>query len=104
MSGGFDCFGMKRESFMAVNSKNESFSEILVRYGNKYQIDQSMQSNSLFGAVNAVEVARPAIPDAEPWSDLEKLEQGEGADRHLPLSSPARQVPHRPAIRLQIPA
>ena len=56
-----------------MNSKNESFSEILVRYGNKYQIDQSMQSNSLFGAVNAVEVARPAIPDAEPLSDLEKL-------------------------------
>ena len=43
MSGGFDCFGLKRECYMSVNSKSESFSEILVRYGNKYQIDQNMQ-------------------------------------------------------------
>ena len=73
MSGGFDCFGLKRECFMAVNSKGESFSEILVRYGNKYQIDQTMQSNSLFGSTNAVEVAHPAVPEADSWSDLEKL-------------------------------
>ena len=73
MSGGFDCFGLKRECYMSVNSKSESFSEILVRYGNKYQIDQNMQSNSLFGATNAVEVARPVIPETEAWSDLEKL-------------------------------
>lgn len=32
-----------------------------------------MQSNSLFGSTNAVEVAHPAVPEADSWSDLEKL-------------------------------
>ncbi len=75
LSGGFDSFGLKRESYMATNSKDETFSEIIVRYGSKYQTDQSMQTNSLFGGINAVEVARPDVPPCDTWTDLMRLER-----------------------------
>ncbi len=74
LSGVFDSFKeIRREQFFAVNSKNEPFSDVLMRYGNKYQADQAAQRNSLFGGVDAVEIATPVIPESESWSDLERL-------------------------------
>ena len=72
LAGAFDNFGIQREQFFAV-SKDELFLEILVRYGNKFQLDQASASNSLFGADNMPEIAKPEIPVAEKWSDLERL-------------------------------
>ena len=31
--------------------------------------------NTLFGDIEPIEVAKPAITKAEPWSDLERLEK-----------------------------
>ena len=74
LAGAFDSFSeIKREDFFEINSKGESFSEILVRYGNKYQMDKSAAINSLFGGDNMIEVATPDIVPAAPWSELEKL-------------------------------
>ena len=76
LSGGFDSFPeIKREQYFAQNSKGEVFLETLVRYGNKYQVDKAAQINSLFGGSDAIEVAKPEIPAAESWSDLERLEK-----------------------------
>ncbi|MBQ8423319.1 MAG: DNA polymerase III subunit alpha [Coprobacter sp.] len=75
LSGGFDGFGLKREAYMATNSKSETFSEIIVRYGNKYQLDKDSHSLSLFGGGEAVEVARPEVPHFEVWTDLMRLEK-----------------------------
>ena len=44
-----------------------------MRYGNRYQTDKSMAVNSLFGGENIIEVATPDIPQAERWSDLDRL-------------------------------
>ena len=74
LAGGFDSFsGIKREDFFVKNAKDESFSDILVRYGNKYQLDKAAAANSLFGGEHAVEVATPEIVPAPLWSDLERL-------------------------------
>ncbi|MBR0492293.1 MAG: DNA polymerase III subunit alpha [Muribaculaceae bacterium] len=74
LAGAFDDFKeIKREDFFEVNPRNESFSETLMRFGQRYQTSQQEMQNSLFGAFEAIEVATPAIPNAEPWSQLERL-------------------------------
>ena len=74
LAGAFDNFKeITREQFFAINSKNEAFSEQLVRYGNLYQAAKAEAANSLFGGFDSVEIATPEIPFAEPWSDLERL-------------------------------
>ncbi len=74
LAGGFDSFpGIKREDFFVKNAKEETFVEVLVRYGNKYQVDKAAATNSLFGGEMAVEIATPEIIPAQAWSDLERL-------------------------------
>ncbi|NDV58907.1 DNA polymerase III subunit alpha [Bacteroides sp. 519] len=74
LAGGFDNFSeIKREQFFAANAKGEVFLETLVRYGNKYQTDKAMATNSLFGGDNIIDIATPEIPPAERWNDLERL-------------------------------
>ena len=74
LAGAFDDFKeIKRENFFVVNARNESFSEILMRFGQRYQASLQEMQNSLFGALGGVEVATPVIPQAEPWSELERL-------------------------------
>ena len=73
LCGGFDSFGIARERFFGLNAKGEMFLDTLVRYGQTYQLEQNEMKNSLFGGDDAVEIATPSIPEAEPWSDLERL-------------------------------
>lgn len=74
IAGAFDNFSeAKREQFFGENTKGETFLEVLVRYGNKFQIDKNSASNSLFGDDDFVAIARPDVPIAESWSDLERL-------------------------------
>ena len=73
LSGGFDSFGIPRESFFGTNSKGESFLDTLVRYGQLYQREQAEARNSLFGGEDAVEITTPPIPKVEGWSSLERL-------------------------------
>jgi len=74
LAGAFDNFTeICREQFFALNNKGETFIDQLIRYGNKYQADKAMTTNSLFGDSNFVDIAHPEIPQAEKWSDLERL-------------------------------
>ena len=74
LAGAFDDFNeIKREDFFEVNPRGEAFSETLMRFGQRYQTSQQEMQNSLFGAFDAIEVATPPIPNAEPWSQLERL-------------------------------
>ncbi|MCI1681179.1 MAG: DNA polymerase III subunit alpha [Bacteroides sp.] len=74
LAGGFDSFPeLRREQYFAVNAKNETFLETLIRYGNRYQVDQATAANSLFGEENVVEIATPEILPAERWNDLTRL-------------------------------
>ena len=75
LSGGFDSFPeLKREQYLAVNSKGEAFLDTLMRYGNRYQADKAMAVNSLFGGANTIDIATPEIPqNYEVWNDLDRL-------------------------------
>src|SRR5574344_1549658 len=73
LSGGFDSFDIKREQYFADNNKGDTFMDTLMRYGQLYQSEKSQAQNSLFGESNSVEIATPPIPNAESWSDIEKL-------------------------------
>ena len=73
MAGAFDNFNLKREQFVAVNTKNEIFLDTLIRYGGKLQTDKLMNTNSLFGGENAIEVSKPEIPRCPEWSRIEIL-------------------------------
>ena len=73
LSGGFDSFGIKREQYFGKNNKGEGFLDTLVRYGQLYQAEQAQAQNSLFGDAEAVEIATPPVPEAEPWSAVERL-------------------------------
>jgi len=74
LAGAFDDFKeIKREDFFVPNPRGEAFSETLMRFGQRYQVSQQEMQNSLFGAFGAIEVATPVIPQAEPWSQLERL-------------------------------
>lgn len=73
LSGALDnCKELKREQYFGDNGKGETFLDVLMRYGNRFQIDKARQVNSLFGG-DMIEVATPEIPQVEEWSDLERL-------------------------------
>jgi DNA polymerase-3 subunit alpha len=75
LSGGFDSFGIRRESFFAENARGEQFLDTLVRYGQIYQQEKQQAQNSLFGSFeDGVEIATPPIPKTDTrWSDIERL-------------------------------
>jgi DNA polymerase-3 subunit alpha len=74
LAGGFDNFSeISREQFFGVNNKGETFIDLLIRYGNKCQIEKNQAANSLFGDDSSFDIAHPEIPQVEKWSDLERL-------------------------------
>jgi DNA polymerase-3 subunit alpha len=74
LAGAFDSFAdIRREQLFTENSKGEQVLETILRYGNKFQSDQSMNQNSLFGGTDAVDIAKPEIPFVPEWSPLERL-------------------------------
>ena len=74
-SGAFDDFSdqIQREQFFASNSKGEVFIDVLIRFSLQYQQAQQEAQFSLFGGMDDVEISIPVIPEAEPWSTLERL-------------------------------
>lgn len=73
LSGAFDSFGIQREAFFEKNTKGEDFSEVLIHYGQQYQLDKSRQANTLFGDMMDELTSKPPIPKAEPWPTIERL-------------------------------
>ena len=73
LAGAFDGFSIPREPFIMPNEKGETFSEILIRYGNRYQNDKKSAMNSLFGDTEIIEITKPSTPAYPKWNDLERL-------------------------------
>ena len=74
LSGGFDCFSLIREQYFAANNKGDVFLDILIRFGQQYQMDKSSAVNSLFGEMQAdIAIVVPPVPQAEAWSSIETL-------------------------------
>lgn len=77
LSGAFDCFeDIKREDFFAVNNRDESNAEILLRYGNKYQAHKRDNEASLFdfGDFDDMSIeARPTLKAGIAWATADRL-------------------------------
>ena len=74
LAGAFDNFEeIKREQFLEKNNRDESFIEVLAKYGNRFQADKNSSKVSLFGDIDVIDVARPEIPQFIPWPNLERL-------------------------------
>jgi DNA polymerase III subunit alpha len=74
LAGAFDGFkDIKREQFFIENGKGEVVMESIIRYGNKFQTDNALNRNSLFGGLDTIEIVKPEVPYAPDWSPLEKL-------------------------------
>lgn len=79
LAGAFDCFEeINREDFFAKNNRDESMSEILLRYGQLFQKSKQEQTASLFGddMLDDFNTAgRPAIIHGKPWIDIVRLDK-----------------------------
>lgn len=74
LSGGFDSFeGIKREHFLAEDEKGTLFLDIIVKYGNNVQLDKNSNQQTLFGAIEGMEIPKPTLPQCQDWTTLEKL-------------------------------
>jgi DNA polymerase-3 subunit alpha len=75
-AGGFDSIaGFDRSKFFYTEGNNgASFLDQLVRYGQRIQSERNNAQQSLFGGDSGiVDIAKPAVPTCENWTQLEKL-------------------------------
>ncbi|MBR6140583.1 MAG: DNA polymerase III subunit alpha [Bacteroidaceae bacterium] len=74
LSGALDSIAgnIRREQFIAEDMKGNVFLDLLIRYGTQYQQAQMEAQFSLFG-MDAVELKKPDVPEAEEWTMLERL-------------------------------
>ena len=74
LSGALDNIAgnIRREQFIASDLKGNVFLDQLIRYSSQYQQAQMEAQFSLFG-MDAVELKKPEVPEAEEWTTLERL-------------------------------
>lgn len=75
-SGAFDSFeGIDRHQFFALDERENTFIENLLRYGNNFQNDLISSQQSLFGGDSKIEIPTPQIPHGQEWSKMYRLNQ-----------------------------
>ena len=74
MAGAFDCFGWPREAYVTQVFDN-SYADMLVKYGQRIQNDKNSLQLSLFGDVEPIETAKPPMPEVVPWSRMALLDK-----------------------------
>ncbi len=74
-AGAFDSFNeVKRYQYFAdADSKEGSFIESLIRFGNKFHEDKNSSQQSLFSATSQGAIMKPPVPYRESWANIEKL-------------------------------
>ncbi len=75
MAGAFDCFDDFKREVVFAEVNDTTFSDVLVKYGQKFQADKNSLQASLFGDFVDIATARPPYPKFEPWSQLKLLEE-----------------------------
>lgn len=71
-AGGLDSFGYHRAQLLRPVDAINTVLDTLVNFGQKNQQDSNRLHASLFDDMEGYEVAKPTIPDCEPWHDYEK--------------------------------
>ncbi|MDX2443880.1 MAG: DNA polymerase III subunit alpha [Bacteroidales bacterium] len=76
ISGSFDNFeNIKREQYFAETNSGSTFTEDLIRYGNRVSQEKNTTQQSLFGEAENFEFAKPAAPIVQEWSKVDKLKK-----------------------------
>jgi DNA polymerase-3 subunit alpha len=77
LAGAFDSFtNLHRAQYFNIAAGDSLTNlEKIIRFGNQYQADQQMNTNSLFGDMNAVAIKEPDLIDCAPWNLVELLEK-----------------------------
>ncbi len=74
IAGAFDNLGVRREVFIMKLPDGTKFLDTLMHYGNVFQTDKQMNTNTLFGAISeTVAIPHPHMPDFPDMPLLEKL-------------------------------
>ena len=74
LAGAFDCFPeVTREDFGKTEGGDTPFGEVLMRYGQRYQMGKANQEASLFGGTELIDTVKPEPPHRDTWSDIERL-------------------------------
>lgn len=77
LAGAFDSFeGIKREDFFVVNNRDETNTEILLRYGNGFQAHAKRNEASLFDFDDLADIAtetRPVLKPGQAWATADRL-------------------------------
>ena len=74
-SGAFDSFGLNRRQFMLPCRNEDTFIDVLLKYGELYRKDTMESAVSLFGEVEELKPERPEIPPMTGEDNiLEKLQ------------------------------
>lgn len=74
MAGAFDQFGWPREAYVTQVFDN-TYSDVLVKYGQRIQNEKNSLQLSLFGDLEPIETAKPPVPEITPWSRLALLDK-----------------------------
>jgi len=72
-SGAFDSFGLPRATYLSPDKDAITFLELLLKWGSRFQESKLSSHASLFGDSSDGEIPEPAIPQVEPWGNLEQL-------------------------------
>ncbi len=72
-SGAFDSFGLHRGTYLTPGKDGIAFLELLLKWGSRVQEAKLSAHASLFGDSVDGEIPEPAIPEIEPWGNLEQL-------------------------------
>lgn len=78
MAGGFDSFGLIRSQYFQNMEGDITALEMLIKYGNKVQLERNMSQQTLFGGMDDYQVQPPTIPECSDWNKLEKLNKEKG--------------------------
>ena len=74
LAGGFDSFtDTHRAQYFALDEKGQTFIEKAIRFGNKFQENESSSQVSLFGESSEIQFPEPNIPETEKWGTMEML-------------------------------
>ena len=74
LAGGFDSFGdTHRAQYFHKEGDGNTFLEMVIKYGAKFQESENSSQVSLFGDTSEVQIPEPQVPPCEGWGTMEKL-------------------------------
>lgn len=73
LAGAFDAFEIHRAQFFYEEDGSTNL-EKLIRYGAAFQDSKNSAQGSLFGEMaSEIDIAKPHLPNCQPWSSIQKL-------------------------------